>query len=77
MALSDIGVILMAMEGRYAGNAGAISGGMAMEGRYAGNAGAISGIMAGVPKTQEQFPLLVANYRRSSRHFLTRTANSV
>jgi len=33
----------MAMDGRYAGNAGAISG-MAMDGRYAGNAGAISGM---------------------------------
>jgi len=32
----------MAMDGRYAGNAGAISGD-AMDGRYAGNAGAISG----------------------------------
>jgi hypothetical protein len=32
----------MAMDGRYAGNAGAIFGD-AMDGRYAGNAGAISG----------------------------------
>jgi hypothetical protein len=32
---------------------------MAMDGRYAGNAGAISGKwpwMAGMPKTQEQYP---------------------
>jgi hypothetical protein len=55
----------MAMDGRYAGNAGAISGngqdgryagnagaisGNAMDGRYAGNAGAISGDM---PAMQE------------------------
>jgi len=33
----------MAMDGRYAGNAGAIAG-MAMDGRYAGNAGAIAGM---------------------------------
>jgi len=33
----------MAMDGRYAGNAGANCRRMAMDGRYAGNAGAISG----------------------------------
>jgi hypothetical protein len=32
----------MAMDGRYAGNAGAFSG-MAMDSRYAGTAGAFSG----------------------------------
>jgi hypothetical protein len=33
----------MAMDGRYAGNAGAFSGD-AMDGRYTGNAGAFSGM---------------------------------